>query len=229
MSKRKTLTIAAALALVLLGAGLIYAAVRQATSSSAPVPTSIAVPQAEPPREVKSILTNDDGDLIITYTDGTLQNAGRVVGKSGNDGTAQAPTEAQISAAVLEYCASGRCDSKSPTQAQILEAIAAYCAGGICKGGDGRDAPPITAEQILSAVTSYCHDGRCKGADGQSVKGDSGESPVMNCVVRKANAGTVRYVAWKYATDADSAYRDLYKLPTWAECTNPVDLTAGGT
>ena len=39
-------------------------------------------------RGIKSVTTNDKGDLIITYTDGTTENAGKVV---GDDGAAGAP------------------------------------------------------------------------------------------------------------------------------------------
>ena len=230
----KLISIGAFCALVVF-AGLIgFSMIRQLTSGEKPLPTSIAVPPARPPREVKDVLTTNDGDLIITYTDGTEQNAGRVVGKPGDNGLSQEPNQAQISAAIIEYCAGGRCDSKTPTQAQILEAIASYCAGGICRGQSGQDAAPITAEQILAAVTAYCADGRCRGADGQSItgpagpQGERGDSTVMSCVMRQVNATSVRYVSWKYASEPDAAYRDIYKLPAWAECTNPVDLTGGG-
>jgi hypothetical protein len=232
IKRRRIIKIVLAVVLVLFAALMALAIYAQTASrNSQPISTSISVPQPKPPREVKDVLTSDSGDLIITYTDGSTQNAGRVVGASGES---QAPTQSQISAALIEYCASGRCDSKAPTQQQILEAVATYCAGGICKGSDGSkgaDAQPITADQILAAVTSYCADGRCKGADGQSItgaQGEPGKSPVMNCVARTVNGLNTKFVAWKYETEPNSAYRDLYKLPVWAECTNPVDLTGGG-
>ncbi|HUH58138.1 MAG TPA: hypothetical protein VL020_06455, partial [Pseudomonadales bacterium] len=85
-----------------------------------PITTSIAVPAPKAPREVKSIITNNNGELIITYTDGSTQNAGRVVGQAGKDG--DVPSQAQLAAALLEYCAGGACDAKQPTQEQILAA-----------------------------------------------------------------------------------------------------------
>ena len=37
-------------------------------------------------RGIESVATNDKGELIITYTDGTTENAGKVVGADGKDG-----------------------------------------------------------------------------------------------------------------------------------------------
>ncbi|MCG7229825.1 ExeM/NucH family extracellular endonuclease [Corynebacterium minutissimum] len=37
-------------------------------------------------RGIKSVATNDKGELIITYTDGTTENAGKVIGADGKDG-----------------------------------------------------------------------------------------------------------------------------------------------
>ncbi len=33
-----------------------------------------------------------------------------------------------------------------------------------------------------------------------------------------------RFTARKYTDEPDQSYRDLYKLPTWAECNAPIDL-----
>lgn len=66
------------------------------------------------------------------------------------------------------------------------------------------------------------------GADGANgTNGVDGRDPVLSCVVRTTNGLRTQYVAWKYATEADAAYRNLYKLPTWAQGENCVDLTAG--
>lgn len=216
---------------LLLFAGLLIFAVYSyfGARQAEPITTSIAVPKAAPVREVKDIVTNSSGDLIITYTDGSVQNAGRVVGEAGQDG--QVPSQAQLSAALIEYCANGRCDAKSPTQEQIMQAITAYCLSGICKGSNGADATPITAEQIAAAVNTYCSDGRCKGSTGQPGEegpvgptGATGDTTVLSCVIRSTNNVATRYIAWRYSLEPDTAYRDLYKLPVWAECSNPVDL-----
>lgn len=62
-----------------------------------------------------------------------------------------------------------------------------------------------------------------KGDKGES--GAAGRSPVLACVVRNLNGLPTRFVAWKYADAANSTYQDLYKLPAWAECSAPIDLT----
>ena len=225
---RRLLAVAATSVLTTLAIALPVAMVVQSTTNRPEISTSLAVPRPPAPREVKSALTDSkSGDLIITYTDGSTQNAGHVVGYG------QAPTQAQISAALLEYCADGRCDGQAPTQQQIVDALTLYCADGICKGKDGAAGIPITAEQIATAVSSYCADGRCRGADGQSVKGDTGEigprgpagqDAVLSCVTRSLNNGTANFIAWKYKDEADGEYRNLYKLPSWAEASNCVDL-----
>lgn len=43
--------------------------------------------QADESRSIKSVTINDEGRLIITYTDGTTEDAGNVVGADGKDGT----------------------------------------------------------------------------------------------------------------------------------------------
>lgn len=233
--KRRAVLIIAVILLVLFAILMAYSIGKNITSdnSTPPVTTSVAAPKPTLPREVQSIATNDKGELVITYSDGTTDNAGRVVGQ---DGTGQLPTQAQVSAAVAEYCSSGVCDARQPSTQEILDAIEAYCANGICRGQDGTNAKPITAEQIFAAVNSYCSDGKCRGPAGQSVKGDTGatgaigatgprgESTQLGCVVRTSNGTTTRYVSYKYPSEPDTAYRDVYKLPVWAECVNPVTL-----
>lgn len=217
---RKLLAISTALFLVIFASMLTYAMVLYFNDRQAgPATTSIAVSKPAGPREVRDITTNDDGNLLITYTDGSTQNAGRVVGNNGQDGVGQVPSQAQLSAALLEYCSNSRCDAKSPTQDQIFSAITAYCQGGVCKGSD---AIPVTVEQILNAVNSYCSDGRCRGTIGPT--GAQGENTIMACVIRTVNDVKGNYVSWKYASEPDAAYRDLYKLATWAECSSPIDL-----
>lgn len=55
------------------------------------------------------------------------------------------------------------------------------------------------------------------------VNGVDGKSPVMACVIRTGTPNKT-YVAWKYETEPDAAYRDLYLLPNWATCNNLVTL-----
>jgi len=229
---RRLLGVVAASILTTLAIALPVAMVMQSTTNRPDISTSLAVPKPPAPREVKSVLTDNAGDLIISYTDGSSQNAGHVVGKSG-DG--QAPTQAQISAALAEYCANGRCDGQAPTQQEIVDALNLYCVGGICKGKEGSAGVPITAEQISVAVSSYCADGRCRGADGRSVKGDPGETgpqgpagppTTINCVKRVVNSKSSNFIAWKYDAEPDADFRNLYKLPDWAEAVNCIDLRA---
>lgn len=229
-SRGKLLGVVTALLLSAFACALTAAIYVQSTTDRSDISTSIAVPRPPAPREVKSVLTDRSGDLIISYTDGTTQNAGHVVGRSG-DG--QAPTQAQISAALAEYCANGRCDGQAPTQQEIVDALNLYCVGGVCKGKDGTAGAPITAEQISVAVSSYCADGRCRGADGASVKGDTGEigpqgpagpPTTISCVKRLVSSKAANFIAWKYATEPDANFRNLYKLPDWAEAVNCINL-----
>ena len=65
------------------------------------------------------------------------------------------------------------------------------------------------------------------GATGATgAKGDNGAdglTPEIACVVRTVNNLPTKYVAWKYTTS--TTWTDLYKLPSWAECTNPITIT----
>lgn len=47
--------------------------------------------------------------------------------------------------------------------------------------------------------------------------GTNGRTPFLGCVKRTVNNVTVIVIAWKYTDEADSAYRDLYRVPTWAQ------------
>lgn len=179
----RTIFIIAGVVLLIFSLLLGIAMYRQTTTNiKEPIITSVAVPKPadKEPREVKSIETSDGGELIITYTDGSRQNAGKV---RGDDGFS--PTAAQIDAALLEYCSSGRCDSKAPTFDQIIAAVSVFCSNGVCKGDRGADAQPITVEQVAAAVDSYCSAGRCVGATGpggtdgaNGTNGTNGEPPV---------------------------------------------------
>jgi len=224
-SKRVSLVLFGLL-IFIFAVGLIWSIVSHVTTGNkSTVTTSIAVPRADSSRGVKDIVTNANGDLIITYSDGTTQNAGHVVGVDGEDG--QLPTRAQISAALLEYCANGQCDAKLPTQQQILDSITSYCLNGVCKGTNGVDAEPVTTDQILLAVNAYCTNGRCVGPAGATgATGSQGETTVMSCVTRPLNNLTANYVAWRYTSEPDTSYRNLYKLPAWASCENPVVLSS---
>lgn len=212
-----------ALLIVLTGAAMYLNLVNQ---QAQPITTSIAAPKPSSPREVDNIITNDNGELIITYSDGSVQNAGIVRGSAGKDG--QVPSKAQLSAALFEYCAGGVCDAKQPTQEQILSALAIYCSGGNCKGERGADSTPVTAEQIRAAVANYCSEGACKGSVGATgatgPAGTNADSTVIECVIRGTTAASTRYVAWKYSLEPQTSFRDIYQLPIWATCTQPVDL-----
>lgn len=125
--------------------------------------------------------------------------------------------------AVRRYCADGRCNGSGPSSEQVISAVSRYCADGQCKGTDGRHAAPVSEQQIYAAVAAYCADGRSVGAKGETITGPSGtngRTPLISCVTRTVNNSSVHYIAWKYDDEADVSYRDLYKLPAWAEASN---------
>lgn len=66
-----------------------------------------------------------------------------------------------------------------------------------------------------------------KGEQGiQGVPGASGRTPVIGCVIRTVNNVPVNYIAWKYSDEADSAYRNLYRVPSWAQAEGCVEVAA---
>lgn len=188
---------------------------------------------AKPSNNVKDAIITDDGKLLLTYEDGTQRTVGDVSGVQGLQGEAgPGPSQAEIAIAVANYCGGGRCDAKAPTADQVATAVYNYCSSrNDCKGatGDagatGADGANATNEQIMAAVQQYCSSGRCTGPQGaQGVAGADGKSTVMSCVIRETNSLPTQYVAWKYETEPNSAYRDLYKLPAWAQGSDCVDL-----
>lgn len=87
------------------------------------------------------------------------------------------PTEAQVRAAVREYC--DQDELCNPTEAQVEAAVDAYCADDACAGSEGEDGTPgedgqpgadATDAQVDAAVARYCAaqpGGSCVGADGE--------------------------------------------------------------
>lgn len=197
--------------------------------------TSGGLTVAKPTNNVKDATIDKDGNLTFVYEDGSSRVVGNIVGVQGPQGNTgnrgPAPTQAEIALAIVNYCADGRCDAKKPSADQVATAVYNYCSTGACKGatGDtGSAGANATAEQVMAAVTQYCADGRCRGPQGaQGVSGQNGingRTTVMSCVIRTTNSLATQYVAWKYEDEANTAYRDLYKLPTWAQGSDCVDL-----
>ncbi|MFI8694230.1 hypothetical protein [Dietzia maris] len=56
--------------------------------------------------------------------------------------------------------------------------------------------------------------------------GASGRTPVIGCVIRTVNSLPVNYIAWKYTDEADGAYRNLYRVPAWAQAEGCVEVAA---
>lgn len=153
------------------------------------------------------------------------------------------PTPAEIRQAVANYCAStGLCEGRAPSQAVVYAAVTEFCSTNECRGANGakgtngqngKDAAPVTDSQIQQQVVLYCRENNCvgpAGADGTGIPGTDGQpgtdgrSPLISCVIRDGGISGTKHVAWRYEGEADNAYRDIYKLPTWAECQTPVDL-----
>lgn len=195
--------------------------------------TTAGITVEKPVNSVVDAKIDDKGILRISYQDGSTREVGYVLGFNGEQGEqGPPPTQAQIALAVANYCGDGRCDAKNPTAEQVATAVSNYCSiNNGCRGANGNDGSNgqngqnATPEQIMTAVTNYCSDGRCKGETGATgATGANGRTTVMSCVIRTTNSLPTQYVAWKYTDENDSAYRDLYKLPTWSEGSSCVDL-----
>ncbi|MEI4745867.1 hypothetical protein [Rhodococcus erythropolis] len=191
------------------------------------------------------VVTNrlmENNEPAVSITPGTIVN-----GRDGKDGErgpkGDSPTATEIRQAVANYCAStGLCEGRAPSQAVVYAAVTKFCSSNECRGAsgaggfdgkDGKDAAPVTDSQIQQQVVLYCRNNNCvgpTGADGTGLPGTDGQpgtdglSPLISCVIRDGGISGSKYVAWRYEDETDSAYRDIYKLPTWAECQTPVDL-----
>jgi len=109
---------------------------------------------------------------------------------SGARGTrGPGPTQAQIDAAVNDYCSFRNDCIGIPSRAQVAAAVRAFCSAGACRGTRGARGPsgspgasgaagdtgPGPSDQEISdAVTAYCAaHGNCTGPAGP--KGDTGD------------------------------------------------------
>jgi len=146
-------------------------------------------------------------------------------GATGDTGaTGRSPTPAEIAQSVADYCATtGTCVGQIPTQAVVFAAVSQFCGNNACQGVAGLNATPA---DVQLAVTGYCDKGACIGPQGLTgLKGANGETPQLQCVTRLVTTVKTNFIAWKLPSQPNTAYIDLYKLPKWAECLNPVDLT----
>nr|DAV95617.1 MAG TPA: hypothetical protein [Caudoviricetes sp.] len=183
----------------------------------------------KPVTSITNAQVDKNGNLVVYYSDGEARNVGSVIGTSGKDGAdGRAPTATEIAVAVKAYCITNQC-SESPTSAQVSAAVASYCASGNCKGGDGKNA---SDEQVAAAVARYCANGKCKGETGATgatgaaglsglngANGTDGQSPVLACVDVKDNSGNqTSWIAWKYPSEQNGAYRRLYKIDHQPNC-----------
>lgn len=160
-----------------------------------------------------------------------------IKGEKGDRGETLGPTNSQIIEAVSAYCADGRCNGQLPTSVQVSQAVQSYCASHECRGesGDnGKDGFNATEQMVAQAIAAYCAEGACRGTDGPQgapgvgevgPTGPQGRAPVLSCVTRTLNNTPVNYIAWRYEDEADTAYRNLYRVPTWAQAEGCVDLT----
>ena len=234
----KRVLIIAGIMIVLAFAFSTYTAYRTFTlKPGQQVVTSGGITVAKPTNGIVDATLRDDGYLVVKFEDGTTKTIGYVVGKQGEKGDSVSQSQAQIAVAVTQYCSdNNRCDAKSPSPEQVAAAVTSYCsARNDCTGQtgaagtNGTNGQNATAEQVMAAVQTYCSDGRCTGPKGdQGVSGTNGidgKDPVISCVVRPINNTTRQYVAWKYSTDPDSSYKNLYLLPTWAQGQDCIDLT----
>jgi hypothetical protein len=144
--------------------------------------------------------------------------------KGATGDTGRSPTPEEIAQAVANYCATtGACLGQIPTEAVVFAAVSQFCANNACQGTAGLNATPA---DVQLAVNSYCSNGSCIGAQGiAGINGTNGESPQLQCVIRLVTDVSTNFIAWKLPSEPNTSYRDLYKLPTWASCISPVDLT----
>lgn len=174
---------------------------------------------------------SDENKQPVTITPGSP-----VRGPKGDKG--DSPTPAEVRQAVADYCAdSGICAGEAPTPAVVYAAVSRYCLEVGCRGEagidgargqDGKNADPVTDAQIYAQVVTYCAANECRGEAGapgaDGTPGVDGRNPLIACVIRPSG----RFIAWKYADEDNTAYRNLYELPPLTDCQNPVDLRGEG-
>lgn len=221
----KTLSLMMVLSLVFSGYTLFKSLTLQPGQS---VTISGGTKVEKPVTSITNAQVDKNGDLVVYYSSGESRNVGQVLGSNGEDG--RPPSNSEIQVAVKAYCSTNKC-SESPTSAQVMAAVSSYCADNKCKGVEGKS---TSDDQVALAVAKYCANGKCKGDTGEAgangtngingtngVDGVNGKSPILNCVNIKDNSGNqTSWVAWKYETEQDSAYRRMYKIAGDSTCIN---------
>lgn len=85
-------------------------------------------------------------------------------------------------------------------------------------GVDGQDGLSIQGERGARGAQGLQGLPGVPGAVGATGSaGADGRTPTIGCVVRTVNNLPVNYIAWKYTNEADSTYRNLYRVPNWAQ------------
>lgn len=129
------------------------------------------------------------GGTPVTATSGAAGKAGPTGAAGATGARGPAPTDAQVAAAVMLYCARHAGCTGTPSPGQVRAAVSAYCAAGACTGPRGAAGPSGTPgatgaqgagptdTQIASAVAAYCSaHGDCTGPAGPTgAKGEQGE------------------------------------------------------
>lgn len=180
----------------------------------------------KPVTSITNAQVDKNGNLVVYYSSGESRNVGQVLGSNGRDG--RTPSNSEIQIAVKAYCLTNKC-SESPTSAQVMTAVSSYCDSSKCKGTNGKSA---SDDQVALAVAKYCANGKCKGDTGAAgvdgangtngingQNGADGQSPVLACVDVKDDSGNqTSWIAWKYPSEQNGAYRRLYKIDHQPNC-----------
>lgn len=98
-----------------------------------------------PGRGVSSFTTNASGDLIVTYTDGRTQNAGRVLGPKGDEGAPGKDGRGIISSEVIDGSLIIRySDGTSQNMGVVVGPAGTNGIDGTpgANGADGKEGPP---------------------------------------------------------------------------------------
>lgn len=187
----------------------------------------------KPQKSVQDTYVTDNNELVVVYSDGSINNLGSYKGKDGQNGVSTGVSEVDVQQAVYTYCSNGRCDAQKPTPEVVLASVLSAC-GGNCQGANGKDAPTVTSEQIYTQVLAYCSDGKCKGDTGATganglngLNGLDGRTQHLACIITTENNTMVRYYSAKYTDEPDTAYLTWAyrtKLPNWFQPNDCIDM-----
>ena len=172
--------------------------------------TTAGITVSKPTNAVIDARIDGSGYLRISYQDGSTREVGYIQGYDGSQGSQGFP------GADGEDGKDGKTPIKGVDYSDGEDGYTPIKGIDYFDGTDGKT--PIKGIDYFDGLN---------GAVGsQGISGANGDPTDISCVTRTTNSIDTEYTAWKYVKEPITAYRDIFKHPTWLKGSDCVDLRA---